>query len=72
MLFVRLRSSALGVQSFYAHHSHQPLYPFTIDMQAMIIPQVIPQLARSLERVPQMQFVEPSHQAQVLTLINRF
>ena len=42
-----------------------------IDVQAMVVPQIVAQPPRTLERVPQMQLIEQSHQTKIL-LINRF
>ena len=35
---VRPGGSGLGMQRFYPHQAHQPLYPFTVYLDAVVIP----------------------------------
>ena len=63
----RLRQTRLGfgVDRFDPHQVQQPHHPLAIDVQTLLA-QKHRQLATAINRMVQMQLVQPSHQAQVL------
>ncbi len=52
-------------QGFQPHKPHQPLHPLAIDAPAFLI-QVERHSARAVERLLQIEFVDPTHQSQIV------
>ena len=59
-----LARAGAGDQSFQPHQTHQPLHALAIDPATFLV-QVERHSARAIERLLQVEFVDPTHQSQI-------